>query len=209
MLVSESQSLGPVVFPAFSGLRVMMMPFRVDDDSSLSETQVGGYKSMVFDMLSRRRAANGVGYLTIDEADVSAGETHRRPGLHVDGCGSYGSPKPYASGGMIIAANTCGTVAWSGVFDADAGKEGDCEHLRHLLGAAEAVKMADSNAYWCSPFCIHEAVAAPIGIRRQFVRVSYPSDAPYHRPYTRNITGVEPTSQPGQDRTGFMRYRGE
>lgn len=78
---SEMRSICSVTFPAFSGLRIMMMPI----DLGAPHTVPGGYRSMVAASTNLR---SGVAYLTVDERDVPAGQTHRRPGRHVDGCGA-------------------------------------------------------------------------------------------------------------------------
>lgn len=209
MLLSEAHPLGPVSFPPFTGLRVMMMPFRFDDPDSLSEAQLGGWRDVVLDLIARQGGGTGVGYLTIDEAVVEPGHTHRRPGLHVDGGGAWGGGPAYGGNGMILAANVCGARAWLKSFAGDPGLEGDCEHLRPECEPAEAVTFAPGEAWWCSPACVHEGVVVVERTARQLVRISFPSDAPYHRPYTPNATGVVPTTRPGPDRSGFMAYREE
>ena len=223
MFQSIAKPLGRIVFPEFSGLRIMMMPFRFDDPDTLDAEQLRGWKEPVTDLLERR-PATGIGYLTIDEAIVEPGRTHRRPGLHVDGLSSYGGPSPYGGGvmpygggltpyaggtggGMVLAANVVGTRAWVKDFHGDVGVDGDCEHLRAQCPDSEAVVFGDHEAWWCGPLCVHEGVPAPTWTKRQLIRISYPSAAPHHWPYTPNVTGVVPITPPGPDRSKQMAYR--
>jgi len=253
MFKSEAFRLGNFTMPSYTGLRVMMMPFDFNDKSSLSKDQVGGYADLVYDLIRMNKIINngankGIGYLTIDEAEVVAGTTHRRPGLHVDGvsCSAYGGGNPYGGGitqdspygsyyrnrnfnpygggyapyggggsayasskgnkgGMILLASNNGTRSYIQNFDGLPGNEGDCEHLRNQCKIP--IDFKDNEAWWCSGLCVHEAVHVPHDTKRQILRISMPSNAPYHWPYTKNITGVVPITSPGPDRTPFMEYR--
>jgi hypothetical protein len=48
-------------------------------------------------------------------------------------------------------------------------------------------------AYWCGPLTVHEALPMRQETARQFVRLSGPSDAPWHEGYTVNPLGIRPT----------------
>ncbi len=66
--------------------------------------------------------------------------------------------------------------------------------------------MQPNTLYWCSPLCVHESLMTRHPAARQFVRVSMPSDAPWHEGYTPNPLGILPTGPIHGPRKG-MRYR--
>lgn len=82
--VSSFSFEGEVVFPEFSGTRVMMMPVVLGDMASVPET-LSAWNDVVERLFGMQDYNGEIGYLTIDEKIVSAGRTHRRPGMHVDG----------------------------------------------------------------------------------------------------------------------------
>ncbi len=251
MFTSEAKILGKVNLPNYTGLRIMMMPFKANDFDTLSRVQIGDWKDTIRECLKDYKL-QGIGYITIDEAIVEQNTTHRRPGLHTDGgyrvaayggdnnyspYGSspaysasqtinyasygatpsysstpnnyspYGGEPSYGSCGMIVVTNTIGAKAYLQNFDGNIGAEGDCEHLRSECKEENAVIFGNSEAWWCGPTCVHESVPMIELTKRQFLRISFPSMAPYHWPYTENITGVTPVTQPGPDRSKFMSYR--
>ena len=76
-------SHSPIPFPDFSGTRIMMMPVRLG--------VMDGIPLHYQDLISRLyavmelRHVGQIGYLTIDEQELVAGNTLRWGGLHVDG----------------------------------------------------------------------------------------------------------------------------
>jgi hypothetical protein len=201
--------LGRVVMPEFSGIRIMMMPFVLQDPETIPYQQWRAPIAEIVSWNERLHAGDtwGVGFLTIDEALVKAGETHRRPGLHVDGIGAWGGPKPYAAGGMVLLASHFGCIGWNQRMPGPAGDEGDCEHLRSKLDGSRRLEMQPEIAYWCAPGAMHEAVVQPADVRRQLVRVSMPNSCPWHDCYTPNPYGVKPWGPIVSGREEFMAYR--
>lgn len=203
-------------FPDFTGLRIMMMPFHVDDPHGSLPPRVRAYADLIDYVTTDggHKPPAGVGYLTIDEAELRAGETHRRPGLHVDGVGEdgtvgaapYGGGGGYASAGMVLMANALGCVGWAGDFEGAPGPDGDCAHLAPQCLGREAIFFEPLRAYWCGPLAVHQAVPVQRACRRQFLRVSMPSKAPWHEGYTRNPLGIKPSGPVLPARPG-MSYR--
>jgi hypothetical protein len=72
---------GFVSFPEFKGEKVYMLPFYKKDGLP---SHLKRWQSTVDQMLCGIETEKVI-YLMIDEAFVSAGKTHRRPGLHIDG----------------------------------------------------------------------------------------------------------------------------
>lgn len=201
MYDSKIELLGQVEFPRYSATRVMMMPFLLEEPRGSLPTPLTGYRGLVSHICSKSAVREGVGYLTIDEALVLEGETHRRPGLHVDGLGAWGGGGGYAANGMFVAASVEGCEGYQGVFDAALGDDGDCAHID--VSKATTVRMGASKLYWCSPRAIHRSLPMPRDIHRQFIRISMPSDAPWHEGYTPNPLGIMPTGPIGLARPGM------
>lgn len=211
MFRSELQRLEEVVLPQYSGTRIMMMPYHVHDPEGSLPEDLGPW----FDVVRRMGALSreGVGYLTIDEAMVAEGETHRRPGLHVDGigpdgdAGGWGSGGGYGSSGMTMVSSHVGCVAWEQVFHGYPAGNGDCAHLVPQLCDEAATVLEPNVVYLCSPLTVHCAIPMEREVRRQFCRVSFPSDAPWYEGYTENPRGIRPTGPVHPRRTEFMNYR--
>src|ERR1700722_5585694 len=110
MFDSNIELVGRVHFPKFNGIRVMMLPFKMEDIRSLPD-YLSHYRTIVAEIINHSPIRQGVAYLTIDEALVKIGETHRRPGLHVDGIGpdgkiaGWGGGGGWGSAGMFLASN--------------------------------------------------------------------------------------------------------
>lgn len=104
MRTFESQIIrvGSIMFPQFAGVRIMMMPFRLESPADSIPDSLAAWREALGQLCRMGPAKKGVAYLTIDEALVRAGETHRRPGLHVDGIG----PR--------LAAGSWGGGGWAG-----------------------------------------------------------------------------------------------
>lgn len=209
---SEIRCVGHVKFPEYSGLRVMMMPFRLDDLGTVPES-MAQWRRPLKTLRAYSRAKDGVAYLTIDEAFVPAGETHRRPGLHVDGIGpdgreaAWGGGGGYGAQGMLLASSVMGCVGWNQSVLGYPGPNGDCAHLASALKPSCAVTMNAGGVYLCSPLAVHQPLAMRADTRRQFVRLSMPNDCPWYEGYTENPTGVKPTGPIHPRREEFMAYR--
>ena len=195
---SRYERLAPIQFPHWTGVRIMMLPFLLEDIESLPDSLrhwAGATKQLC--NLSHIKA--GVAYLTIDERIVAAGDSHRRGGLHVDGVGSDGMAGawggggggPWAKKGMLLASNPAGCRAYNQDFEGQPASNGECEHLRTQCGDGELLE--PNVAYWCDGLCVHESLPFQQDTQRTLVRLSMPSDAPWYQGYTRNPKGIKPT----------------
>lgn len=188
MFTSTMRETAPFRFPEFTGVRVQMMPFRMDDPDSLPDA-LAGYRDPVFDLVSMP----GVGFLTVDE-QIVGGRTQRRPGIHVDGP-VWGGGRPRPPGwpgrhGMYLAATHVGCRAWVQDVDGLPGEHGECDHLAEQL--EDPVTLEPNTAYWMDRKTVHEPLVIEETVPRQFVRISTPSDAEWFSNYTWNPTGVLP-----------------
>lgn len=197
---------GALVFPEFTGERVMMMPVILGDLRGVPR-QYHDLAESLYGVTESRHIGN-VGYLTIDERVLNPGETLRRPGLHVDGyyqgrSGAWGGGGSWGSvgNGMLTISSTAHCRAYLGEIDGIPGNEGECSHLvmpnnGEVFGAGEI--------YWVDGACVHESLPVTERTRRQFVRLSMPSNGPWFEGYTPNPTGILPSAEILPERTKFM-----
>lgn len=94
---SKVQRVGSIRrFPEFKGMRVMMMPidfkdFYYETEDADDPTVVRlpdfmkPYQPIITELVHLSGIYHGIGFITIDEKILKMGESHRRPGLHVDG----------------------------------------------------------------------------------------------------------------------------
>lgn len=194
----------PKYWPEFTGLKINMMPFRWNDESSFPDF-AKRYVPMIFKYFCGFGRHNYFGhdmkdgdicYLTIDESDLKAGETHRRGGLHTD-AGPYqvqthGSSETLfidwgggtdVEGGILLASNVSDSLAVynCALEDYLIGKQGNCEHLRpyldQLVSNGHMKKMCSSRAgtiYWISDVTPHESLPVKQDCKRQFIRIVGP-----------------------------------
>lgn len=180
----------------------MMMPFHTHD-ALRSLPALGGWREYVAALCAIPGVRAGVGYLTIDECFVPAGETQRRPGLHVDGArgGAWGGGPSYAYNGALLVSSD-GACMLFGQED-NPGEDGDCSHSRPSKGR----RLSAWEPAWIAPHTLHEALPAKRSLSRQFCRISMPSSAPHHREYTPNPLGIAPLTPPAAPRGQQMAYR--
>ena len=150
-----------ICFPKYSGRSANMMPFLLDDLTTLPEELRDAYGDLIKTCrrtLSRVASEDTrVAYLTVQESVVTHGEAQRRPGLHTEGfsylpCETSGQrvlQHPYwhawgfghvlrpghFSGGIFMASNVANSTNVYNAFVPDAlvGAGGDIEHLRPIL----------------------------------------------------------------------------
>lgn len=186
----------PIEFPDFSGTRIMMMPVKL----GLVAGVPLNYRRLVRKLygVMESRFIGSIGYLTIDEREILAGETLRRGGLHVDGyyhgnCGAWGGGGGWGSvgNGMLTVSSTPHCKAYLGRIEGEPGAEGECGHLT-MPNAGEVFEAG--HIYWVDGACVHESLPATETTKRQFVRLSMPSNGPWFEGYTENPTGIMPSN---------------
>jgi hypothetical protein len=209
---SQCHRVGSATLPAFSGVRVMMLPIIIGDLASLPEF-VAGYRGLFHEVSRHSKFPDEVGYLTIDEKIVPAGGTHRRGGLHVDGIfgrsagswggGGWGGGWGGVGTGMLTVASRVGCRAWNQEFDGWPGGDGECDALADQLDPAAEVVFEAGGIYWVDGLCVHESIPMAQATERAFVRLSNPSTAPWFEGYTENPLGIKPTG-PILDRRKYL-----
>lgn len=194
---SQSIRIKPITLPEFSDLRVMMLPVVIGEESSYPDL-LGPWRSTLAQLADLVPEHTGrVGYITVDEKVLQAGETMRRPGKHVDGVyrgadgGWGGGGGSWGSKGLLTVSSAPGCRVWNQEFQGQPGSEGECDHLADQCGEGELLE-AD-EVYWMHGLCVHESLPMDEAMPRQFARLSLPSDSPWFEGYTANPLGVSPT----------------
>jgi len=196
----------PLEFPEFTGLRIMMMPVRLGFSYGVPDNYYPLYRVLCDCM--ETRFAGDIGYLTIDEKELAPGQTLRRAGRHVDGyyhgqCGAWGGGGGWGSvgNGMLTISSTAHCRAYPGLFHGKPMNEGECSHLK-MPNKGELFEAG--HIYWVDGACVHESLPATKPTKRQFMRLSMPSNGPWFEGYTENPQGVEPSGEILPARTEFM-----
>ena len=86
----ELDSVYSIEFPEKKDININMMPFIMSQkfkDSKLPKYTFGYWRFITKCIECDKTQVNKIGYLTINESEVKAGETQRRSGLH---CESHG-----------------------------------------------------------------------------------------------------------------------
>jgi hypothetical protein len=201
-----------VRFPVYTGVRVLMMPFHIHNPEGSLPDYLKEYATQVRKVLMDTKA-EGVGYLTVDEAELRPGEYHRRPGKHVDGVGEDGETAAawgggggggWGSGGMYLASNVVGCRGWDGELSSKPGPDGDCAHVQP---SGNEVMMAANQVYWCSPLALHESLPMTAHCVRQMFRLSMPNPSPWYESCTPNPLGIQPTGKILPARDQYMAHR--
>lgn len=189
-----------IEFPPAKQRNVNMMPFILGQKESLP-TDLQCYYDMI-DACPWFREENGkVAYLTVQESQVAADETQRRPGLHIEspgvladdnnasaffpgvehswGMGIFYGPDRY-EGGIYLASNVDNsTQVWDALVDRTVpgivDRYGGCEHLRRLLPDNIATTLGAGDLIWMTDCTPHEALPALASGTRQFFRLVMPN----------------------------------
>lgn len=176
--------IGHVALPAWNGTRVMHMPFHFHDVQTLPQRE---WRECVEGLIGKWPGGrpHGTGYITIDQKVVMPGMTHRRPGTHIDGgisCGWGGQPPgTWGVSGFMLASSHYGCDAWD-VEPQNVGEDGECD----TPPEGGKIAMEAMTAYWLAPDTPHRPAVFDREVRRTFLRLSAPNDAPWYEGYTVN-----------------------
>jgi hypothetical protein len=172
-----------VIFPAYTGERVYMQPFLKVDGEILLPSRLARWTDTVAQMLYSIETTARM-YLMIDQAEVKVGESHRRPGPHIDGTWSErggGSRTPdfeakaaFEGELVILASSVCGCVAYVGSYDPVGFKAGgDCSAMD--LSGLQKVTLEAGYAYVGTAATIHESIPIHRTCNRTLVRINVPA----------------------------------
>jgi hypothetical protein len=105
---------------------------------------------------------------------------------------------------MLTISSSQHCKAYLGVFEGVPGDEGECDHLK-VPNDGELFE--DGHIYWVDGACVHESMPVVEQTKRQFVRLSMPSNGPWFEGYTENPTGITASNDILPSRDKFMRNR--
>jgi hypothetical protein len=182
---------GWVQFPAAANRNVNMMPFIMGEKESLPYELQPYYDSMIANCPVDPSELGKVMYLTVQESYISARETQRRAGLHVEAPGAIRSGGSFVAavehgwgqgvalspdelhGGIFIASNIDNTCAvWDALIDSSLGvvdSLGGIENLRPFIGNGK--KIPANLLVWLTDRTPHEALPQEQDGFRQFFRL--------------------------------------
>eukprot|EP01129_Flabellula_baltica_P011447 TRINITY_DN5014_c0_g1_i1.p1 TRINITY_DN5014_c0_g1~~TRINITY_DN5014_c0_g1_i1.p1 ORF type:complete len:331 (+),score=61.71 TRINITY_DN5014_c0_g1_i1:207-1199(+) len=201
-------------FPKRKGLYCNMMPFIIGHRSSLPPEYDEYYRCLISKLPFHPDEIGQVGYLTVDERIVEPGESHRRPGLHIEspgilvnggehgfakpisifwGSGDFVGDMPY--GGIYMGSNISDTCCvWDLKLDREtAGDLGDIEHLRPYLG--EGILLKSNEIYWITDTTPHESLPVRNRVYRQFFRVVTSNISVWYDEHSTRNPLVEPEAE--------------
>lgn len=178
--------IGQIRFPAYSGIRCLMMPYIQGDPSSVPR-EYRAYDGIIASTYIKR---GDVGYLTIDESPVQRGAAHRAAraktarALHTEaglrdylpqwGGGGWGSDDNVTLDGdvaVLLANNIDNTCALWDAEHRDTSRDGDIGHAAAQYPYASAAMMAAGEVYKIGIFTPHESLPVNRDARRQFLRI--------------------------------------
>lgn len=177
-----------ITFPAFSGLRCLMMPYIQGDPSSVP-AEYGAYAG-ILELLAIERGQ--IGYLTIDESPVVAGRPHRGDrakhgrAIHTE-AGVHRGIYGWGGGGLrwgtshtvtldmdvqiLLANNLDGSCAVWGATHADTTEDGDIGHVADLYPMADATIVRAGDVHQIGILTPHESLPVKASGHRQFLRI--------------------------------------
>jgi hypothetical protein len=187
------QKRNQVPFPAFMAERVYMKEFTKSKGlpSELSRWQP------TVDAMLEGVDTDGPIYIMIDQGVISAGESHRRPGMHLDGywcpaSQSHGGGRHFTQGSwragswdtldfsepeaIILASDVQACKAVAGEWEGICLEGGDCKHID--TSSMQEIMLEAGAAYAGNVTMLHESIALKQDTMRSLVRLNVPGWSP-------------------------------
>jgi len=178
-------------WPEPKGICINMLPFIMSDEKTIPEEYRQYWPLVQSCPMSSKDRQGRIGYLTIHESSVPAGETQRRRGIHTESAGfmttpgrvdhttqylCWGGPgntNDNPTGGIYMASNTDMSCAiWNYHLPQNlVGPGGDVEHLRPFFSENEKLWMRKDEIWWLTDRTPHEALPRKQPSERQFFRL--------------------------------------
>jgi len=182
------QHRGRIDFPHFTGIRCLMMPYIQGDPNSVPEKYRQGYEDIITNVFFHR---GDVGFLTIDESAVKAGEPHRGErsktdrALHTEagkwpgplyGWGPPGWGRSHKvtldpDARVLLANNLDNSCALWDATHEDTSLDGDIGHVSDQYPHDESILMKAGEVYEIGILTPHESLPVEHDYRRQFLRI--------------------------------------
>lgn len=167
-------------FPPHTGEHLYMVPFRkVGGKLILPSIKLSRWIPTILAMLDGITTRRTM-YLMIDQGEIKAGATHRRPGPHIDGNWVPDLSKVAKTHAMtfmypetlVLASDVCASVGYRGTFRGPIGKGGDCSSLD--LSAMQRVALKAGIAYMGNITFVHASTPVAKATKRTLVRINVP-----------------------------------
>lgn len=180
--------VGTVIFPPFSGIRCLMMPFVQGDPASVPD-EYAAYRDII---ASTFLEEGDIGYLTIDESPVRKGVAHRGArakfgrALHTEGGLRPGSGR-YGWGGsgwgsatnvtldpdvqVLLANSLDGSCAYWNAVHPNTSYDGDIGDQAGLYPYEDAILMLAGEVHRIGILTPHESLPVTEDAKRQFLRI--------------------------------------
>lgn len=180
---------GHIQFPAYSGIRCLMMPYVQGEPDSIPDVYAP-YRPIVASVVAQR---GEVGYLTIDESVALRGTPHRgaravtNRALHTEagrlpdaiycwgsGGGSWGGKRNVTLDRdvqVLLANNVDGSCALWDAEHEHTSADGDIGYEASRYPYTDAVLMRAGDLYRIGIFTPHESLPVTRTMQRQFLRI--------------------------------------
>lgn len=183
-----STHVSNIQFPAYMGVRCLMMPYVQGDPSSLP-AEYGSYSEILREVFVKK---GDVGYLTIDESPARKGIPHRGSrattdrALHTEAGRRPGKIYAWGSGGgwggshrvtldrdvqILLANNLSGSCALWDAEHEETSLDGDLGHVASAYPYAQATLMKAGEVHQIGIFTPHESLPVTQDVNRQFLRI--------------------------------------
>lgn len=181
-LLSRSQFVSNMIFPRFNSRRVYMAT--TEGANVCLPQPIEAYNHAV-QLLCSMLGYKGKIHVTVDEKNLEAGQTHRKPELHVDGrfmgmsWGHSGwnhtcNEIPLVRMSVAVASSLARCKVYNGDFVGTPSEQGDLSHIRGQVG--EGALVPANEWHLLSPDCVHESLPVVTNSQRSFIRVAFEDD---------------------------------
>lgn len=184
-LISTSRYVRDIDFPKFKG-RQKYMATTTGDKVYLPD-HLNAYTQSVQELCDSLSYTGRI-HVTIDEKRLKAGETQRKPELHVDGrfmkdidLGVEGwnnsgwnhtcNELPVERMSVAVASSVSRCRVHNGIFEGTPSEQGDLSHIRDQVGTGLLVPA--NEWHLLSPDCVHESLPMDKDVERSFIRVAF------------------------------------
>lgn len=177
-----------ITFPDYSGIRCLMMPYIQGDPMSVPEQYRKGYEDILSSVFIKK---GDIGYLTIDESTVTAGNPHRGDrakfgrALHTEA--GVDPNKIYCWGGagwgrthkvelerdvQVLLANSidASCALWNAEHE-NTSLDGDIGDYANQYPYSDAIMMGAGEVHQIGILTPHESLPIKQSGKRQFLRI--------------------------------------
>lgn len=160
---------------------VLNMPIKMPGTDFRIPAELEQFREFIQKMIDHEAAVNPdmdgyYAYLTVDQNEVKAGATQRRPGVHIDGVQGARYKTKIVPEHLYSVSDALGTVFYPQSFDmsaVDPAKHHVHAELERQADESRAIRAADHEIYFWDSYSAHRADIATQDLTRTFVRVEF------------------------------------